>query len=460
MKLSRKGITPSSTGVNQLIYKLYFFCIPFGHIFNFPFNDAIHAYVPEYAVIFMLLGLAVLVSTSGIKFSKRLSKLWKLYGICVLLSVVLSVALALNSDDLIESPFHAILGDIVLYLIFVLSVCYNSYSLTHTVRFKDLIPILNLQLIILLIVGYLQFLAMRGMSLAENMYLTLCRVFALRDFTWISDLERGVTFFGTEVASASLLCYLIIPFNLVRIASTKGRTRFWYILSLALFSVLFLTSGSSSALISFLIVVGCFALLRLHFPVKVLMGGAFVAGMTIAILYSVSFGFGSRRDMDDDRSSFNYILAGKLFDTNNRSTLTRASTVINDMRIFYNQPLIGCGNGNQGFYYNENVPAWMDESDEVGIIRKTIPNGGGNFFPSYLSGFGILGIIFLILFLTRYFKWMGNSILVYDENLKELFYLGMILFLVSSWYVIPLKQSEAIAFLFSLPFIAMSKPKP
>ena len=459
MKLSRTSIAPRPTGVNLLIYKLYFFCIPFGHIFNLPFNDAIHAYVPEYDVIFMLLGLAVLVSTSGINFSKRLSKLWMLYGICVLLSVILSIALTLSSDELIESPFHAIMGDIILYLFFVLSVCYNSYSLTHTVRFKDLVPVLNLQLIILLVVGYLQFLAMRGISLAETFYLTLCRVLALRDITWIAELERGVTFFGTEVASTSLLCYLIIPFNLVMIASTKGRTRFWYILSLALFSVLFLTSGSSSALISFLIVVGSFALLRLNFPVKVLMTGAFVAGMAIAILYSVSFGFGTRRYVDDDRSSFNYILAGKLFDTSNRSTLTRASTVINDMRIFYDQPLIGCGNGNQGFYYNENVPAWMDESDEVGMIRKTIPNGGGNFFPSYLSGFGILGIIFLIMFLTRYMKWIRNSILVQDDSLRELFFLGMILFLVSSWYVIPLKQSETIAFLFSLPFIAISKPK-
>lgn len=459
MKLSSTSVTPKSTGVNVLIYKLYFLCIPFGHIFNFPFNDAIHAYVPEYAVIFMLLGLAVLASTSGIKFSKRLSKLWKLYGICVLLSVVLSAVLALNSDDLIESPFRAILGDVVLYLIFVLSVCYNSYSLTHTVRFKDLIPIFNLQLVILLIVGYLQFLAMRGVSMAESIYLMLCRVFALKDFTWISDLERGITFFGSEVASASLLCYLIIPFNLIRIASTKGQTRFWYILSLFLFSVLFLTSGSSSALISFLIVVGAFALIRLHFPVKALMAGAFVAGMSIAILYSVSFGFGTRRDVDDDRSSFNYILTGKLFDTSNRSTLTRASTVINDMRIFYNQPLIGCGNGNQGFYYNENVPAWMDESDEVGMIRKMIPNGGGNFFPSYLSGFGILGVIFLIIFLTRYMKWIENSILGRNESLLNLFYLGMILFLVSSWYVTSLKQSEAMAFLFSLPFITMNTLK-
>lgn len=443
--------------IDTLIYKLYFFCIPFGQLFNLPFNEVVHPFIPEYSMIIMLFGLMILVTSSGIRFSKRLSNLWYIYAICVGLSILMAFVLSTMQEGFKESPYHAIIGDIVLYLIFVLSVCYNSYALTHFIRFKDLIPVMNAQLVVLLTVGYLQFYALNEFGIATVIYERLARVFALTDITWITNLERGVTFFGTEVASASLLCYLLIPFNIVRTFSTKGWVRFRYAVSLILFSVLFLTSGSSSALISFLVVAGVYALIRIRIPVKAIMLSSFVAGMVIAIIYSVSFGYGTKRGSEDDRSAFNYVLMGKLFDTENRSTLTRASTVINDMKIFYDMPITGCGNGNQGFYYNENVPSWMDESDEIIMIRKTVPNGGGNFFPSYLSGFGLLGVVFLLLFIIRYQKWINNSILRKEEELYLIYCLGITLFLVSSWYVVSLKQSEAVAFLFCLPFIQYSR---
>ena len=122
----------------------------------------------------------------------------------------------------------------------------------------------------------------------------------------------------------------------------------------------------------------------------------------------------------------------KVFDTNNMSTAFRYSTVINDIKIFFRYPLLGCGNGIQGFFYNENCPDWAYFSYETqnslngynGVLN------GGAFFPAYISGFGIFGLILLFLFLRKCIKIASS----HRKKMGFLYYMymmGLIAFLIN-----------------------------
>lgn len=442
-----------TNNIHVLIYKFYFLCLPLGHVFNFPFNDAIQPYLPDFSTLIALFGLIVFsLSQKSLNTNRRIGELFKLYAILVVYSIFASFVLTFYLTNPIESPFRTISGDIVLYLFFILSVYYNYIILTKYIRWKSLFHLMKIQIIILLCVGFIQFLSINGVLPANILYEFLSNIFSLKDLDWLSSLDRGVTFFGTEPSSASLICYLTIPYILAVIITQKGRQRFTFFIVLLLFGFLFLTSDSSSALFSFLFVVFVavvLGMLKMN-PNKLKLISCSI-GLLMAIIYTVVFANASF-DVEAE-TGFSYVILGKFFDTTNYSTITRASTIINDMNIFVDFPITGVGNGNQGFFYNENVPFWMDCSKEVKYLRYVIPNGGGNFFPSFISGFGIIGVILLINFIKKFIKWESDSVLIENKTIALLYNISITLFLLSSWHSVPIKSFEIMAFIISLPLI-------
>ena len=88
---------------------------------------------------------------------------------------------------------------------------------------------------------------------------------------------------------------------------------------------------------------------------------------------------------------------GKISDAGNQSTAYRNSTVINDIEIFKDYPLFGVGDGNQGFFYAQNLPSWVLASGSTEALsalsgRIGVLNGGA-FLPSIISGYGALGCV-------------------------------------------------------------------
>ena len=442
-----------TNNIHVNIYKFYFLCLPLGHVFNFPFNDAIQPYLPDFSTLVALFGLLVLAtSEKSLSINKRIRALYRLYAILAVYSILASMVLTLHLNNPIESSFRAIVGDIVLYLLFILSVYYNYVVLNKYIKITSLFNLLKLQMMLLLFVGFIQYLSINGVFSASILYNTLASIFSLRELSWLSNLERGVTFFGTEPASASLICYLTIPYILAMIITKKGKQRFTFFIILLLFAFLFFSSDSSSALISFIFV------LLATFYLGVMKGRpnrlkliSFTMGLLMAIMYTVVFAQVSL-EVDND-AGFSYVLLGKFFDTTNYSTITRTSTIINDMNIFKDFPITGVGNGNQGFYYNTYVPYWMDSSKEVQDLRNVIPNGGGNFFPSFLSGFGIIGICLLYNYVKKFLKWESDSVLAENSAIAFLYNISISLFLLSSWYSVSMKSFEIMAFLLCLPLI-------
>ncbi|NDV66986.1 O-antigen ligase family protein [Bacteroides sp. 224] len=443
--------------LERSIYKLYVFFLPFDRFIEFPFGDFINSILISFSSLLMLLGMVLIIYRGWFYYSNGIRVFCYLCIFMTMYSFIISLLLhselgVINGED----SFTAIRGDIILYFLALASIYYNYYNLSYNVNFNQLKNIFKTQIIILLIIGYLQLASMSGYSLATNIYTFLSSFLSLKKLEYLVLLDRGVTLFGSEPASVSILCFIIIPYTISQIYCNRKRFGYLivYVIIYVLFAILFLLSNSTQALISFLVitVVGGIIILRhnIHTYIYILF---FSLGLFMAILYSAD-SFSKTSNMQN--KTFAYTIYGKLLDRSNQSTAMRVSTIINDMKVFYENPILGVGNGNQGFFYNKNLPAWTLKSGEVQTIRsgkKGIVNGGGNFFPAYISAFGLVGIIVIILFTNLYIKQYKKSFLQNDINAKIMFQLGIILFLISSWYVVGVKQNETILFLLSLPCV-------
>ena len=428
--------------IDRALYKLYLFCLPLGQLFKITPDGFLLPW--QFSTIIMMLGFFRIVVTRPLKTNEGIRAFGKLYLFMAVYSLMASIVLSVTLDTaLTVSPLRRCLGDVVLYLVALCSICYNYYGLTKLVSIAEL----------LLIVGMLQLGTLFGVG--NGVYSVLCSVFALRDVVYLTSLNRGVTFFGTEPAASSLICYVVIPFILFSISNKKGFRKVAYIVSFAIMMLLFLSSNSSSALLSFIFV--CIVYILLYaFKLRIkrlIMFLAFFAGLAVAVLYSLDLS--SSDAINSDKESFEYVLVGKIQDRDNLSTAMRASTVINDMKIFYDYPFTGIGDGNQGYFYRQNVPMWVVASEEVqSLMHGTkIANGGGNFFPSFVSAYGLIGVVFFLFFLKSYRKVFRSSILTKNMNLQMIYTLGMSLFLLTSWYVTGVKLDETICFLLALPCV-------
>ena len=351
------------------------------------------------------------------------------------------------------------MGDVVLYFLALCSVYYNYYGLSKLVTLEDVKSIFKMQVLILLAVGYLQLGIMFGIG--GGLYASLCSIFALREASWLTSLDRGITFFGTEPASSSIICFIVIPFILCSISTNKGGKRLFYVIEFILMAILFLLSNSSSALLSFgFLVVAYLVVYMFHIRAKkLLMIGAFMIGLVVAVLYSLDIS--TSDGVNSDKESLEYVLVGKIQDKDNMSTAMRASTVINDMKIFYEHTFTGVGDGNQGYFYRKHVPTWALGSEEVqSLMHGTkIANGGGNFFPAFISAYGLIGIIVFLFFLKSYSLSCRQSFIQEDKRFQMIYVLGISLFLLSGWYVVGVKLNESICFLLSLPCVEKMRKK-
>lgn len=431
-----------------LLYKLYIFCLPFGTLVNFEWLG----YGTSFSTILMLLGSFLLVITGEFNVSRRVLPFIGLYAFMVFASLIMSSVLTVTLKGAFEeSPFRSISGDIVLYGIFVCSIIYNWNSLTKFVNYRALYPIFTIQSIVLIVIGYIQLGVMLGIGPCLALYSPLSGILGIAEPKYLVFVNRGVTLFGTEPSSVAIVCFLTLPMLMGSLLENKGKSRIGYLILLLLLTLLLLLSGSTTVLACTLFVYILFLLANFGIrPGRIFMSLSFLLGLFIAMIYTSS----DSHNFNIQEDSFAYKVIGKIVDRKNMSTAMRASTVINDMKIIPEYPITGVGNGNQGYFYNENIPNWVKASSEVQqrmSIAGGISNGGGNFFASYFSGFGLVGLIAFFLFLHYYIQDYKKSILVHDRRLDLTYRIGITLFLATAWISIGLKSNEIMCFLLVLP---------
>ncbi|MGM9979709.1 MAG: hypothetical protein ACI33J_13000 [Clostridium sp.] len=355
-----------------------------------------------------------------------------------------------------ENTFDCILGDIIFYFVVLLNVYFNYYCLSFVVKFKDLKKVIWIDIIILLILGYIQLFVIYGIAPFMVIYNILSDIFYLYPLTMSG--EKGITFFGSELSAASNLFIIIIPF-LFSILLDKKESLKWKkrsIISLLLFLLLFLNTSSSSVYIGLIIIIVTVLCILIN---NKLYRAVLVLGTVIGLGTVIIYGTNLINSINNNiNSGIWYIIIGKIFDVSNLSTAMRFSGMSMFIWIFIHFPLTGTGNGMQGFFYENNLQSWAYKSEEVKSVlsgARGIPNGGGAFYTAYLSGYGFLGVLMLFLFSKSYIKELKRK----KEHLGYLYYLffiGFSVFNFEAWTVMGIKQNLEVIFLLSIPFITNS----
>lgn len=440
--------------INKIIYFMFIFFLPFTGLLDFDFiPGTIKGYLfQQSSNYFLFLGLIVYILTKHMVIPKcgELADIFTLYTYTVIHSIIMALLLYLPLGTLHnESTIRAVSGNIIFYLIVVLSLYYNYVMLTEYVNFNELFKIFDIQISILLIVGYLQFFAIWLGGVFNSIYSQVAYILNLLP---IEKLNRGVCFFGSEPSSASILSYVVIPYLLAKLL-VKVEHKFSTMLKLLLFTPLLINSTSSSLLITIvLLVVAFFALLtNSKFIFIIATVSAFFIGAFIAIMY----GLDSFVQMSvTDEQSLMYLIFGKIVDRTSMSTMARSSTIINSMRVFFEYPLTGVGNGIQGFFYNQNIPKWAMKSYEVRDWmsgRNGVVGGGGSFFCTYISSYGFVGCVAAIP-VVRQFVCFVQNMKYNNELVHKMFCMFIVMFLASCWFNMGIRDSN-VSFLLALPLV-------
>ena len=224
------------------------------------------------------------------------------------------------------------------------------------------------------------------------------------------------------------------------------------------FIPLFISSGSASVWITLLLTIcATFIVLTKNLKAyKFLLGITFSIGFIIAIGYGIGNFNKKNTNENKEETNIEYLLLGKIQDTNNLSTMMRSSTIINNMKILGNYPITGVGDGIQGYFYNKNIPNSFLISPEVSKIYKGevgIIDSGGAYFPAFFSSYGIIGLFFLLPLIRQYFyffkRWERINLL------NIIFMIFIIIFVASAWFSMGIRQNYMVIVMFTLPIVAL-----
>jgi hypothetical protein len=370
-------------------------------------------------------------------------------------SIVAAAALYFPLGEMYgQTTFDCIEGDIVFYFVVILNIYFNYYCLSYVVDKQELGKVFMADIIILLILGYIQFLIIKGVSSLVPLYSALSQIFQLFDVT---GRRESVTFFGSEPASADELLFIIIPFlfSSLMVGNLNTRRKLKTTFLLLLFVPLFLCSTSSSVYSTAIIALVTMLLLatRKEKYYKWIIVAGSIGGILLFIVYGTDIINSLRNTFQF--GTLSYIIFYKAFDTSNLSTAMRFSTMKNSIQIFLKSPLFGIGNGIQGYFYAKNLQPWAYASSEVQYIlagKKGIINGGGGFYPAFLSGYGLVGVFFLLRFIKPWIKQLRCKAMQLGY-LYLIFLIGMAIFNFGAWSVMGIKQNLQVSFLLSIPFI-------
>jgi len=166
----------------------------------------------------------------------------------------------------------------------------------------------------------------------------------------------------------------------------------------------------------------------------------------------LSFAVFNRLSKEEQISNNMFSVFDKLLNTENRASMSRRVGLYINIEIFKNYPILGVGNGNQGFFYRQYFPdfafssEWATEHyDEAAYVVLD----GGVFFGSFASGYGIIGVILLIVFLYKSFMIISINKNIFGY--LYYFYIMSILSIIIYGFSSTLVGEYAVWFVLSLP---------
>lgn len=437
------------------VAKLYLIFLPFRMILPFAWmQNILGPLAYSFDLIFHVCGLILWLSNEGrFKYSNSNRFLFGTIKRSIIFLNLSSIFMSIVMFSLYgnlngDSPFTAIIPMILFYFHYLLMFLYNI-RVFSILNYRTIVEQIKKSCRALLFLGYIQVAVMLGIG--SGLYDAAVSVIGGLNS---SDMLPKLCLTVSEGAAAgSLIGVFVFPFLFARIIHGDKSAQMELLLWLI---PLYFTHSSTAMILVF-----CCFLVFLYEGTKKgtslvfkLTGFAILAAIFCLILL-VTGVLGN-----EVWEEINYLLFEKASDQDNGSTISRQVPFIINWGCFTEMPLFGVGNGLQGYFYNKYFPMYLlnihgsDVGNFYDVAQTGIANGGC-FWPGYLSGYGIAGLLVLLNLVIKLIKQKK----IRSQNLgifNEMFIMGAICF-------IPLgMQGEAYSlyyawFVLAIPFMYFQK---
>ncbi len=410
----------------------------------------------------LLIGLLVIIIRS-----RGVIRLRSAFLRTSILSFIVLVVISLFTSMILFQSFGVLYGETTItasfaeniyYLLIAVTFYYNAI-LFETVTKETICKIFDALCIFNVLLGIVQLLLVNSYTVVSEIY-DLLDVFDLFvDSTNLFSMGRICLTASEPAGMAITICVLLLPYSMSRYLYAEKRQK--YLLFIIAFTILCFFSLSSSTYVALVVSYLVFAILlyrKNRNPFFI----TFVLLLVFVIGYIFVTGI-----LDDSYigRQINYYLFEKTTSTENYSTGYRYSTVINDFICFVNYPISGVGNGNQGFLYESSITSeYVSETIQNNYLVIRALNGnlgllsGGPFVPSFISGYGMAGILILI----NQFLTANRAIRKHPDRVgffREMYTIGTITFLTVSFVSGGIEGNYLVLFVLSIPLMAEHFPE-
>lgn len=384
--------------------KLYLFLLPYRMFIPFEFlKEALGPLVNYIDFIFNLVGLFLwLQHGRGFNIGKENRPTFNLFRNIIFYlnfsSFLMAIYMQIVYGDCNGvSPFKGILAMGIFYFHYILILLYNI-RVFQILNYKDVVEMLRNTCRVLLVLGYVQVAVMSGFG--GGMYDAI--VGAIGGINPSYQLSKLCLTSSEGASAGSIMAIFVFPFLLAR--NIHGDKKAIYEVLLWIVPLYFTHSSTAFILFSLNIIVYVIIMLKDSVRNRPRLRNFMITGFVVLTGMSVAkyFGFVNVNVLDE----VNYLLFEKAADEENGSTVSRSIPLILNWGAFTEEPIMGVGNGLQGYFFNKYFPDWaffVEGSDVGGFYTKAqkgIANGG-IFWGGYLSGYGVIGIVLAIVFINK-----------------------------------------------------------
>ena len=352
-----------------------------------------------------------------------------------------------------ENSITASLSTNIYYLLLAVTFFFNAHVFDFLTK-DQIRRILDFLCIFNLAIGFVQILILLNVPGVAIIY---DRIDILDIFVDSGKIELIGRICATRVEPANMgisICVFLLPYSLSQLIHAKEKYKYLiFAIGLTIICGYALSSAVLVAILSAYLIY--FLILSRRAS-----AAAFLIVLFLVLIFFVVVSSSGVIENSELGQKFSYLLVEKTTDTSNLSSGYRYSTVINDFVCFTRYPVTGIGNGNQGFLYNETMNSSL-VSDAMRRNYQTVTamsgkNGvlsGGAFVPGFISGYGVVGLILLGIYISAVVKKIKEkqSVMGYYY---EWFLIGSITFLIVSTVAGSIEGNYLVMFVLSLPFAA------
>ena len=402
----------SVNSIEKTIAKLFILCFPLKMFAQASFlSDITFGLGATSSFLFCALGLFFIGVRRNIRFTRDtgtnvLKRFAVMYVICDFMSIIMAVILYSEVGSIAGETTLVAASKKILYSLAFIVIVFYCREIARVMSKEEMINTIDVCLNIYIVIGFIQVLVIYNAAGTARLYDGINSLFNAWSSSAIIQTKRIALLSKEPAYSAGFITTIAIPFLLSKLFSNDYN--FKTIIKLILYIVLLYYTKSTTGYTVLLVVLGVFSVIYYlnsnRSSTNKLLYGALLISCALGITIFVA----GNAMVSDSVST----VMDKLFSYDNPNSADRKGTIVVGLSILKRYPLFGVGDGNQGFFYQDFLPDWARLGFSGNNVYNRASNvlfDGGSFLISFISGYGLLGIVLLASFIWYSFETIRNN---------------------------------------------------